>query len=58
MKDMEQDEGGGEEANLKQSREAYLLKIIRESYLFLDFSDCIDNRRSYDRFMRHEVVKG
>jgi hypothetical protein len=41
-----------------ENRERYLLKLIRESYLFLDFSDCIDNRNSYDQLMRNEVMRG
>jgi hypothetical protein len=40
-----------------EKRERYLLKLIRESYLFLDFSDCINNRKSYDKLMRNEVIR-
>ena len=41
-----------------ENRERYLLKLIRESYLFLDFSDCINSRNSYDQLMRNEVMRG
>jgi hypothetical protein len=41
-----------------QHREHYLLKLIMESYLFLDFSDAVENQQTYDRLIRHELMKG
>ena len=39
-----------------ENRENYLLRLIKESYLFLDFSDCVDNRENYDKIIRHEMM--
>lgn len=41
-----------------EKKEHYLVRLIMESYLFLDFSECVENRQNYDRFMRHQLMQG
>lgn len=39
-----------------ENREHYLLRLIKESYLFFDFSECVDNHEDYDKIIRHEMM--